>query len=168
MHCFGKTTILEIVTVRHHLAVLDEDGIIISVNEAWRKFAEANGLVWGDYGVGRSYLKVCEFAEGDNAIEARAAFKGIHGVMTNRQNEWSLEYACHSPAERRWFFMYVFRYEDKGNFRTAVIHMNITAQKLDEEKLQNSHDTLELRVKNRTADFVMTTGQLKREITGIQ
>ena len=162
--CFGKTTILEIFTVRHHLAVLDENGIIISVNEAWRKFAEANGLPWDDYGVGRSYLKVCEFAEGDNAIEARAALKGIHGVMTNRQNEWSLEYACHSPAERRWFFMYVFRYEDKGNFRTAVIHMNITAQKLYEAKLQNSHNTLELRVKKRTADFVMTTGQLKREI----
>ena len=50
--------------MHHHLAVLDEDGIIISVNEAWRKFAEANGLSWDDYGVGRSYLKVCEFAEG--------------------------------------------------------------------------------------------------------
>ena len=150
--------------MHHHLAVLDEDGIIISVNEAWRKFADSNGLVWDDYGVGRSYLKVCEFAEGDNAIEARAALKGIHGVMTNRQNDGSLEYACHSPAERRWFFMYVFRYEDKGNFRTAIIHMNITAQKLYEEKLQNSHNTLELRVKKRTTNFVMTTGQLKRGI----
>jgi len=51
--------------------------VIISVNEAWRKFAEANGLSRDDYGAGRSYLKVCEFAEGDNAIESRAAFKGI-------------------------------------------------------------------------------------------
>jgi hypothetical protein len=155
---------VEIVTVHYHLAVLDEDGIIISVNEAWRKFAEANGLSWDDYGVGRSYLKVCEFAEGDNAIEARAAFKGIHGVMTNRQNEYSSEYPCHTPAERRWFFMYVFRYEDNCKAHIVVIHMNITAQKLYEEKLQNSHNTLELRVKKRTADFVMTTGQLKREI----
>jgi hypothetical protein len=133
---------LEIVTVRHHLAVLDENGIIIFVNKAWCQFAETNGLAWDDYGVGRSYLEVCEFAEGDNAIEARAALKGIHGVMTNQQNEWSLEYPCHSPDERRWFFMYVFRYEDNGHLRTAVIHMNITGRKLDEEKLQNSHDTL--------------------------
>jgi hypothetical protein len=128
---------LEIVIVRHHLAVLDEDGIIISVNEAWRKFADANGLAWHDYGVGRSYLEVCEFAEGDNAIEARTALEGIHEVMTRRQNEWSLEYPCHSPAERRWFFMYVFRYEDKSSFHTAVIHMNITAQKLGEQHIQN-------------------------------
>lgn len=128
--------------MRHHLAVLDENGIILFVNKAWCQFAETNDLAWDDYGVGRSYLEVCEVAEGDNAIEARAALKGIHGVMTNQQNEWSLEYPCHSPAERRWFFMYVFRYEDNGNFRTAVIHMNITGRKLDEEKLQNSHDTL--------------------------
>jgi PAS domain-containing protein len=132
---------LEIVTVRHHLAILDEDGIIISVNKAWCQFADTNGLAWGDYGVGRSYLEVCEFAEGENAIEAREALKGIHGVMTNQQNEWSLEYPCHSPVERRWFFMYAFRYEDKGNLRTAVIHMNITDLMLAEEKLQNSHVT---------------------------
>ncbi|MGB5422810.1 MAG: PAS domain-containing protein [Desulfobacterales bacterium] len=128
--------------MQNHVAVLDEDGTIIFVNKAWCRFAEANGLAWDDYGVGRNYLEICEFAEGENAIEARAALKGINGVIKNQQNEWSLEYPCHSPAERRWFFMYVFRYEDNGNFRTAVIHMNITGRKLDEEKLQNSHDTL--------------------------
>ena len=128
--------------MHHHLAVLDENGLIITVNKAWRQFADANGLAWDDYGAGRSYLEVCELAKGDNAIEARAALKGIRGVMTNQQNEWSSEYPCHSPAERRWYFMYVFRYEENGNFRTAVIHMNITGRKLDEEKLQKSHDTL--------------------------
>jgi hypothetical protein len=137
---FSETKNLETVTLRHHLAVLDKDGIIIFVNKAWCQFADANGLAWNNYGVGRSYLEVCEFAKGDNAIEARAALKGIHGVMTDQQKEWSLEYPCHSPAERRWFFMYVFRYEDKGNFRTAVIHMNITDPKLAEEKLQKFHD----------------------------
>ena len=128
--------------VPSHLAILDEDGLIITVNKAWCQFADANGLAWDNYGVGRNYLEVCEFSEGGNAIEAGAALKGIQGVMKNQQDEWSLEYPCHSPAERRWFFMYVFRYEDNGNFRTAVIHMNITGRKIDEEKLQNSHDTL--------------------------
>ena len=129
-------------TVHSHLAILDEDGLIIIVNKAWCQFADANGLAWNDYGVGRNYLEVCEFSEGDNAIEARAALKGIHGVMTNQQNEWALEYPCHSPAERRWFLMYVTRYEDNGNFRTAVNHQNITGRKLAEEKLQNFYDRL--------------------------
>ena len=128
--------------MRHHLAILDEDGLIIIVNKAWCQFADANGLIWDGYGVGKNYLEVCECAEGDSVIEARAALKGIQGVMTNQQDDWSLEYPCHSPAERRWFFMYVFGYEDNGNFRTAVIHMDITGRRLKEEKLQKSHDTL--------------------------
>ena len=140
--------------MRHNLAVLDEDGLIITVNTAWRQFSDANGLTLDDYGVGRNYLVVCEFAKGDNAIEADAAFNGIHGVMTNQQKDWSLVYPSHSPFERRWFFMHVFRYEDNGNFRTAVIHMNITGREIDKEKLRNSHDTHNLKIK-------------KKEITGI-
>jgi C4-dicarboxylate-specific signal transduction histidine kinase len=35
---------------------------------------------------------------------------------------------------------------------------------LAEEKLQNSHDKLQLSVEERTANFVMTTEQMKREI----
>ena len=128
--------------MNHHLAVLDDDGIIIFVNKAWRQFADANGLEWNDYGVGRSYLDVCQCADGESAIEAYDAFEGIHGVMANQQKEWSLEYPCHSPAERRWFFMYVFRYEDDCNFRTAIIHMNITGRTLDEQKRLKFYDTL--------------------------
>ena len=128
--------------MHHHLAILDEEGTIISVNKAWCLFADANGLDWNDYGVGRNYLEICETAVGDGVNEARAAFESIHGVITKQQNESSLEYPCHSPTERRWFFMYVFRYEDCGNLCTAVIHMNVTDQKLGEEKLRNYHDRL--------------------------
>ena len=126
--------------MHHHLAILDEKGIIIFVNKAWCKFADANGLVWDDYGIGRNYLEVCETAVDDGVNEALAAFEGIHGVITNQQNESSLEYPCHSPNERRWFFMYVFKYEDCRNSCTAVVHMNISGQKLDKKKLQSYHD----------------------------
>ena len=35
-----------------HIAVLDEDGIILAVNGAWRRFADQNGFGGGSYGVG--------------------------------------------------------------------------------------------------------------------
>jgi hypothetical protein len=62
--------------------------------------------------------------------------------MANKQKEWSLEYPCHSPVEHRWFFMYVFKYKYNSNFRTAVIHMNITDRERDEQKLRNLYGTL--------------------------
>ena len=150
--------------VHSHLAILDENGFIMTVNKAWRQFADANNLAWDDYGVGRNYLAVCEFSVGDYAVEAPAAFNGIYGVMTNQQNEFSLEYPCHSPAERRWFLMYVNRIGDNGNSHMLVNHVNITDRKLAEETMQNSYDVLELRVEERTEDLVAKIEQLKQEI----
>lgn len=113
--------------------------------------------------MGKNYLDVCEFAEGDNSIEACAALKGIQRIMTNQQDEWSLVYPCHSPAEQRWFLEYVCRYEDNASCRTAVYHLNITDRKLAEKKLLNFNDTLKLRAEERTPDFETTIDQLKPE-----
>ena len=121
-------------TLHSHIAILDENGLILLVNLAWRKFADANGLAWGDYGVGRNYLEVCETAVGDGVNEARPAFEGIHGIISNQLKESSLEYPCHSPNERRWFLMYASRLQ--GNGHIVVDHMNITYRKLSKEKFQ--------------------------------
>src|SRR3712207_9457132 len=39
-----------------HIAVLDESGTIIAVNQAWRTFAHASGFVDETHGVGMNYL----------------------------------------------------------------------------------------------------------------
>src|ERR1700674_5230274 len=60
-----------------HVALIDPDGVIVTVNESWRRFAMANGLQGPDSGVGRNYLDVCERARGDGSEEAQAAAIGI-------------------------------------------------------------------------------------------
>ena len=45
-----------------HIAVLDEAGTIIAVNQAWRAFAHASGYADASHGVGMNYLAVCEAA----------------------------------------------------------------------------------------------------------
>jgi len=40
-----------------HIAILDEDGCIVAVNEPWEKFGVANGLTVGHGMVGDNYLK---------------------------------------------------------------------------------------------------------------
>lgn len=42
-----------------NLAVLDARGIIVDVNEAWKKFARDNGLRTPNFGIGKNYLYVC-------------------------------------------------------------------------------------------------------------
>src|SRR5664279_1066183 len=62
------------------LAILDENGVILAVNRAWRAFADANGLNDPTYGVGESYFAVCETKIGIAADLARTACDGLRQV----------------------------------------------------------------------------------------
>ena len=47
-----------------HIALVDRRGVIVSVNESWRHFADANGLTGGAHAVGLNYLDVCDGVNG--------------------------------------------------------------------------------------------------------
>jgi len=109
-----------------HIAVLDAEGIIIAINNAWRKFAQENG--GGDM-LGFNYLEACKNAfnqpYGD---EAGSAYAGIAAVLEGKLESFHLEYPCHAPDQQRWFEMTVFPLQ--GSRRGAVVnHLNITGRK---------------------------------------
>lgn len=120
-----------------HIAVLDSRGVIISVNQAWRSFAQANGGDKASY-VGANYLAVCEQAqqqrEHDDTIEA--AFAGLGAVLRGQQEQFMLEYPCHSPTEERWFIVRASRFSSEASAYLVIEHWDITARKLAEMKLQ--------------------------------
>src|SRR4029078_8690798 len=60
-----------------HIALLDTQGIIVSVNEAWRRFADRNVLHAPGHGVGLNYLAICDRAWGDDSFEANQVAAGI-------------------------------------------------------------------------------------------
>ena len=114
-----------------HIAILDEHGTIIEVNTAWDRFARENHFV-GSHGMGDNYLRVCNSAIGDFCDEAPTVAGGIQAVMAGRQNEFHLEYPCHSLRERRWFLVRATRFAGDGPVRIVVAHENITERKLSE------------------------------------
>ena len=121
-----------------HIALLDAQGAIISVNEAWREFARENALQSPGYGVDLDYLKTCDGTRGADSVEARAAAKGMRSVLSGESKIFSLEYACHSAAERRWFLMTVTPLHDGRANGAVVMHLNITERKLAEKALRAS------------------------------
>jgi len=82
-----------------HIALLDRQGLITSVNEAWRRFGSANVLHGAEYGLGVNYLEIFDSARGDDAFEARQVAAGIRSVLEGRAKSFSIEYPCHSPTE---------------------------------------------------------------------
>lgn len=117
-----------------HIAVLDRNGVIVLVNEAWTRFAEENGGYSGAF-IGVNYVTVCEQSLAtDPDDSAREAFENLQALIGGTIASFSLEYPCDSPTEERWFCLRATR--ASGPERTFVLaHENITARKKVEKEL---------------------------------
>jgi PAS domain S-box-containing protein len=134
-HAFLQSTLD---SLSSHIAILDGSGTILSVNDVWRRFAEANAFFGVSYGVGANYLAICDKAEGECAEEAPQVAQGIREVMAQQRTHFELDYPCHSPEHSRWFVVKVTCFESPDGLRVVVAHENITALKQSEEALRQS------------------------------
>jgi PAS domain S-box-containing protein len=121
-----------------HIAVLDAQGTVLLVNDAWRRFAGRNGGVDHLVGIGANYLTACQNAiDHDCDFLAQAALRGIHAVMNGERPVFELEYPCHAPTELRWFVMRVHALS--GACPGVVIaHEEITDRKQAERALHKA------------------------------
>ena len=131
-----------------HIAILDKNGVILKTNQTWRKFATANRLKLPADTSPINYLSVCDLAKGESSEEAKVVAEGIRSVIDGEINEFLLDYPCHSPTEKRWFYMRVTHIPGDGPMRVVVSHENITALKLAEEALKIQGQDLEAQRKN--------------------
>jgi PAS domain S-box-containing protein len=125
-----------------HIAILDETGKIIAVNRAWRQFARDNPPSLSDFSEGENYLDICNRATEKEAQDARCFAQGIRNVLARTVPEFSMEYPCHSPSERRWFVGRVTPFAGDGPPRIVIAHENITQRKLTENALSASEALL--------------------------
>ena len=146
-----------------HIAILDEQGMVVAVNAAWSQFARQNAFLGSNYGIGANYLALCETAVGECAAEAPAVAKGIRAVMAGQCGEFVLEYPCHGPQEQRWFVVRVTRFAGEAPVKVVVAHENITARKLAEEELQWKTAFLEAQVRS-SIDGILAVDEAGRKI----
>jgi two-component system cell cycle sensor histidine kinase/response regulator CckA len=121
-----------------HIALLDTQGRVISVNEAWRQFAGANGIQVLEHGMGLNYLEICDGARGDRSTDASRVAQGIRSVLGGWKKAFSIVYPCHSPTEQRWFLMTVTPLSNDRPNGAVVMHQNVTAEIQTEERLRAS------------------------------
>jgi two-component system, sensor histidine kinase and response regulator len=136
-----------------HIALIDEDGVILTVNESWRRFGSASVLLGVDAGVGENYLDICDRSDGPCADEAHTAAAGIRRVLRGEAKDFALEYACHSPTERRWFHLTATSLREGQRSGAVVMHLNVTERKLAENALRDSTEKFHLLADNITDVF---------------
>ena len=151
-----------------HIAIIDETGLILQTNLAWRNFASQNRLDIRPEDLKLNYLEICDAAKGDSAENAHQVAEGIRRVIRGEMKEFTLDYPCHSPEKKRWFYMRATRAFDSRPVRVVISHENITDLKLAEEKLRRSQEelrqkSLHLEEANAALRAVLRQGERDRE-----
>lgn len=121
-----------------NIAILDEQGVILEVNESWRRFADENHLLMPRHARGVNYLDVCDAAAAKGSADARDVAEGIRMVIDGKLDQYARQYECHAPKEKRWFVARVTRFVGVGPVRVVVAHENVTARREAERALQRS------------------------------
>jgi two-component system, cell cycle sensor histidine kinase and response regulator CckA len=121
-----------------HIALLDSQGNVVSVNEAWRRFAGAHVLQGPGSAIGLNYLHTCNSAAAEGSVEARDVSAGIEAVLGGREPTFSVEYACESRGQPRWFLLTVTPLTAGRPGGAVVVHADITGGKLAAEALRSS------------------------------
>jgi len=120
------------------IAVLDRDGVIIGVNDAWTAYGRARG-VRGEASIssGASYVGVCDRAASDGVPGAADAAAGVRAVCEGRLLAFDCDYVLDCGDGEQWFAMKVvpLRRADGG---AVVTHRDITEQKRQETALRES------------------------------
>jgi PAS domain-containing protein len=124
------------------IALLDTQGLIVSVNEAWRQFSIGDAIQRPGYEVGLNYLEICDSARGNGSSEAHQVAEGIRSVLGGGARSFSIEYACHSPTEQCWLLLTVTPMGDGPPSGAVVMHLNVTEQKLAAEAVRQSEKRL--------------------------
>jgi PAS domain S-box-containing protein len=146
------------------VAVLDDRGKIVVVNQAWINFCKENGLSLKKFDVGSYYLQLCRKAQSFSRENGPKAATGIESVMKRRQDSFYMEYPSPSPKGQQWFQMQVSRFQYGGESWILVNHKNITEPKQADIMPGQLRDDLEARLEQSTAILKATNWELQQEI----
>lgn len=120
-----------------HLVVIDAEGTILTVNESWQRFGEANGIPPGYVWVGQNY-----FTAAQNDRIGVQAIEGVTAVARGERAMFELEYPCHGGGEERYFVLQANRFRGDGPVRLVLTHENITQRVRAERQIREGASQL--------------------------
>ena len=151
------------------IIVLDRSGVVIKINQAWRRFTDESGpcphAAAVHTCVDANFLALCE---GDiyfsSPIDANAVCGGVKAVLAGRVPNFQYEYACQTKTGRRWFsLMAVPMAVDQAG--AVISNSDITERKVIEVEGLEYQYHLEKMVGNSTVQLGTLADQLMKTET---
>ena len=173
-----------------NVAVVDRDGRILAVNEAWVQFTELNGFKLADHGIGCDYLGFCERlgTPGGDAVAA-----GLRALIAGGDGPFRHEYVMPLETGSRWVKLSAVRVGHLDRPFLIVAHEDISIQRRAELGLREAtarllraedserrriarelHDSTaqylagaKLMLRRLDAKDPVSTGQVRDEVSGL-
>jgi PAS domain S-box-containing protein len=114
------------------VGVLDEAGILLASNQAWRALAATGPNIGASAVEGGNFLEECEDAGGDERVDGVTIAAGIRQVIAGTRALFRYDYACDFAKGRRWFALSATRVADDTAARAVVSREDITERKRTE------------------------------------
>ena len=115
---------------------IDQAGIIVATNQAWRTFGQLNGGDDDSSGRGTNYLEICDRAvQISNAVGAAEVAEGIRAVLAGDLDRFEYDYTAHAPWEERWFSVRVRPID--GDVGAVLTHVDVSSIKGVEQLLNH-------------------------------
>jgi len=109
------------------VAVLDETGTIIVVNEAWRAFGKANGYREPNFGVGTNCFEVFRSATYRHAKTASSIADGLVELLAGKRRELVAKWRYDSPTGERDCLLWATRFENAASPFLVITHSDVTS-----------------------------------------
>lgn len=143
------------------IAVVDETGTIVFVNEAWKRLACGAALPIGGSSVGSNFLEEVPGGHGSQPGGREELVAKLKAVLARELKQFELQIPCRSPDGQRWYQFRATHFEDKERPAAIVSGTDITQRVLAEQKIDRERRAaLE-------ANTALSLTQLALERTGI-
>lgn len=124
------------------LAVIDKNGAIIMVNQAWEIFANTNAATGPDKTTkGMNYMDICKKSADEGNEIAAQLWAGINSVLKDDTQFFELKYPCHLPDRTQWRLFRAMKFVN-DNTMAVIYHDDITELVDAKLKLEESYQSI--------------------------